>query len=140
AQVIVRPNETGIGQFPNEDAQSLVFSDASLLPIDKFSGFGRVEGGGRANVALQYTAQFNRGGYVNVLFGQSYQLFGLNSFAAADNTNTGIESGLDTKASDYVARLTFQPTTSYAFISRSPSDDPTSPLPPPAPQPPTTSH
>ena len=118
AQVIVRPNETGIGQFPNEDAQSLVFSDANLLSIDKFSGFDRVEGGGRANVALQYTAQFNRGGYVNVLFGQSYQLFGLNSFAAADNTNTGIESGLDTKASDYVARLTFQPTTSYAFISR----------------------
>ena len=31
AQVIVRPDETGIGQFPNEDAQSLIFSDANLL-------------------------------------------------------------------------------------------------------------
>jgi LPS-assembly protein len=118
AQVIVRPNETGIGKFPNEDAQSLVFSDANLLALDKFSGFDRAEGGGRANVALQYTAQFNRGGYVNVLFGQSYQLFGKNSFAIPDNTNTGLDSGLDTTASDYVARLIFQPTSTYAFISR----------------------
>lgn len=118
AQVIVRPNETGIGQFPNEDAQSLIFSDANLLSLDKFSGYDRVEGGGRANVALQYTAQFNRGGYVNVLFGQSYQLFGTNSFAVPDNTNTGLDSGLDSRASDYVARFTFQPTTTYAFISR----------------------
>jgi LPS-assembly protein len=118
AQVIVRPNETGIGRFPNEDAQSLVFSDANLLSLDKFSGYDRVEGGGRANVALQYTAQFNRGGFVNVLFGQSYQLFGTNSYAVPDNTNTGLDSGLETRRSDYVARLTFQPTASYAFISR----------------------
>jgi LPS-assembly protein len=118
AQVIVRPDETGIGRFPNEDAQSLVFSDANLLSLDKFSGFDRVEGGGRANVALQYTAQFNRGGYVNALFGQSYQLFGLNSFAVPDATNTGLQSGLDTSASDYVARFTFQPASTYAFMSR----------------------
>src|SRR5215216_5348636 len=118
AQVIVRPDETAIGRFPNEDAQSFIFSDANLLSLDKFSGFDRAEGGGRANVALQYTAQFNRGGYVNVLFGQSYQLFGKNSFAAPDNVNTGLDSGLETGASDYVARLVFQPTSTYAFISR----------------------
>jgi LPS-assembly protein len=118
AQVIVRPDEQLIGRFPNEDAQSLVFSDANLLALDKFSGFDRVEGGGRANVALQYTAQFNRGGYVNVLFGQSYQLFGKNSFATPDISNTGTDSGLETQASDYVARFTFQPTSAYALISR----------------------
>src|SRR5262249_60224703 len=81
AQVILRPNETAIGKIPNEDAQSMIFSDANLLSLDKFSGYDRVEGGGRANVAVQYTAQFNRGGYVDALFGQSYQLFGKNSFA-----------------------------------------------------------
>jgi LPS-assembly protein len=118
AQVIVRPNETGIGKFANEDAQSLIFSDSNLLALDKFSGWDRVEGGTRANVAVQYTAQFNRGGYVNALFGQSYQLFGKNSFASPDTTNTALDSGLETKASDYVARLTFQPTSTYAFISR----------------------
>ncbi|MFL4982093.1 MAG: LPS-assembly protein LptD [Xanthobacteraceae bacterium] len=118
AQVIVRPNETAIGRFPNEDAQSLIFSDANLLSIDKFSGYDRVEGGTRANVAVQYTAQFNRGGYVNALVGQSYQLFGKNSFAAPDITNTGLDSGLETRASDYVARLTFQPTSTYGVITR----------------------
>ena len=83
AQVIVRPNEPNIGRLPNEDAQSLVFDDSNLFRVDKFSGWDRVEGGGRANVGVQYTAQFNRGGSINALFGQSYQLFGTNSFATA---------------------------------------------------------
>jgi len=118
AQVIVRPNETSIGKLFNEDAQSLVFSDANLFALDKFSGWDRAEGGTRANVGAQYTAQFNQGGYVNVLFGQSYQLFGKNSFAVPDISNTGLDSGLDKNASDYVARLTFQPTSAYTFIAR----------------------
>jgi LPS-assembly protein len=118
AQFIARPNETGIGRLPNEDAQSLIFSDANLLSLDKFSGFDRQEGGGRLNAAVQYTAQFNQGGYVNALVGQSYQLFGKNSFANPDPTNTGLDSGLESRASDYVARLTFQPSSTYAFISR----------------------
>ena len=118
AQVIVRPNETGIGKFPNEDAQSLIFDDSNLFKIDKFSGWDRVEGGGRANVGLQYTAQFNRAGFLNVLFGQSYQMFGTNSFAVADLTNTGLGTGLDTGASDYVARVSYQPDRTYTFTTR----------------------
>ena len=81
AQLIFRPNETSVGNLPNEDAQSLIFDDSNLFKVDKFSGWDRVEGGSRANVGFQYTAQFNRGGNVNILFGQSYQLFGQNSFA-----------------------------------------------------------
>ena len=50
AQVIVRPNEPQIGRLPNEDAQSLIFDDSNLFSVDKFSGWDRVEGGGRANV------------------------------------------------------------------------------------------
>ena len=118
AQVIVRPNEPDIGRLPNEDAQSLVFDDSNLFKVDKFSGYDRVEGGGRSNVGLQYTAQFNQGGSVNVLFGQSYQLFGTNSFATGDTTNTGINSGLDTTRSDFVARMTYQPNRIYSFTSR----------------------
>ena len=60
AQLILRPNETQIGKFPNEDAQSVVFSDANLFSIDKFSGWDRVEGGGRVNAGFQYTAQVNQ--------------------------------------------------------------------------------
>ncbi len=93
AQVILRPNETDIGRFPNEDAQSLVFDDSNLFAIDKYSGWDRVEGGSRANVGIQYTAQVNRAGSLNVLFGQSYALFGQNSFSQGDITNTGLDSG-----------------------------------------------
>ena len=118
AQVILRPNETQIGRFPNEDAQSLIFDDSNLFRVNKFSGWDRVEGGSRANYGMQYTAQFNRGGFVNALFGQSYSLFGQNSFAVGGIANTGLDSGLDTTRSDYVARLSYQPNKTYSFTSR----------------------
>ena len=125
AQLILRPNETGIGKFPNEDSQSLVFDDSTLFAIDKFSGWDRVEGGSRVNAGLQYTAQVNRAGSLNVLFGQSYQLFGQNSFQAPDITNTGLESGLDKSVSDYVGRVTYQPNQVYSFTARGRFDEAT---------------
>jgi LPS-assembly protein len=118
AQLIVRPNETGIGRMPNEDAQSMIFDDSNLFAVNKFSGWDRVEGGTRLNTGVQYTAQFNRAGFVNVLFGQSYHLFGQNSFAVADTVNTGLSSGLASTRSDYVARIAYQPDSIYSVISR----------------------
>ncbi len=118
AQLILRPNETDIGKFPNEDAQSLVFDNSNLFAIDKYSGWDRVEGGSRVNAGVQYTAQVNRAGSLNVLFGQSYALFGQNSFQAPDITNTGLESGLDKTVSDYVGRITYQPNQVYSFTAR----------------------
>ena len=118
AQVILRPNETQFGRWPNEDAQTLMFDDSNLFRVDKFSGWDRVEGGGRANYGAQYTAQVNKAGFINVLFGQSYQLFGDNSFAQGGTTNTGLASGLDTARSDYVARVAYQPNSTYKFGSR----------------------
>src|SRR5689334_21796806 len=125
AQVIIRPNESYAGKLPNEDAQSLVYDASNLFSVDKFSGYDRVEGGGRANVGVQSTTQFDRGGSVNVLFGQSYQLFGLNSFAVRDMTNTGIDSGLATQKSDYVARANYSPNRTYTFSVRSRFDEQT---------------
>ena len=125
AQVIARPNETDIGKLPNEDSQSLIFDDTNLFKIDKFAGWDRVEGGGRANAGVQYTMQFNHGGNINALFGQSYQLFGINSFAIADTTNTGLGSGLDKQVSDYVARVSYEPTRFYNLTARFRFDDPT---------------
>jgi LPS-assembly protein len=118
AQLIVRPNETQIGKFPNEDAQSLTFDDGNLFKVDKFSGWDRAEGGSRLNAGFQYTAQVNRAGFFNVLFGQSYQLFGTNSFAVGDITNTGLGSGLDTTVSDYVGRVSYQPNSIFMFTAR----------------------
>ena len=124
-QLIIRPNEPSAGRLPNEDAQSFTFDDSNLFRVDKFSGYDRVEGGGRANVGVQATTQFDRGGFINVLFGQSYQLFGLNSFAVQDPTNTGIGSGLETARSDYVARIAYQPNRIYSMIARTRLDEAT---------------
>ena len=125
AQVIIRPNETYAGKLPNEDAQSMVFDASNLFSVDKFSGYDRVEGGGRANVGVQATTQFDRGGSVNVLFGQSYQLFGMNSFAVADATNTGVDSGLQNARSDYVTRVNYSPNRTFTFSVRSRMDEAT---------------
>jgi len=125
AQIIVRPNETYAGRLPNEDAQSMVFDASNLFAVDKFSGYDRVEGGGRANVGVQATTQFDRGGSVNVLFGQSYQLFGLNSYAVPDVTNTGVASGLQHTRSDYVTRVNYSPNRTYTFSVRSRVDEAT---------------
>jgi LPS-assembly protein len=118
AQVIARPNESQIGNWPNEDAQSLVFDDSNLFRVDKFSGWDRQEGGGRTNYGLTYSAQFNQGGFFNALFGQSYQLFGQNSFTQGGTTNTGIDSGLDSRLSDYVARASYQPDRIMTYTTR----------------------
>jgi LPS-assembly protein len=118
AQLIVRPNETAIGRLPNEDSQSLIFDTSNLFNVNKYAGWDRVEGGSRMNAGISYTAQFNHGGFVNVLFGQSYSLFGQNSFAVGGQTNTGIESGLDTPRSDYVARFAYQPNSTITLTSR----------------------
>lgn len=123
AQVIIRPNEQKIGQLPNEDAQSLVFDDTNLFSVNKFSGWDRSEGGSRANLGIQGTTQFDRGGFVNFLFGQSFHLFGQNSFAVGDLTNTGLDSGLDSARSDYVTRLSYQPNSTLTFSARSRLDE-----------------
>jgi LPS-assembly protein len=103
----------------------MVFDTSNLFSVDKFSGYDREEGGGRANVGAQVTTQFNQGGSVVAVFGQSYQLFGLNSFAVADATNTGIDSGLDKPASDYVASLAYSPNRTWTFSTRARIDQAT---------------
>ena len=118
AQVVVRPDEPQVGRWPNEDSQSLVFDDTNLFKLDKFSGWDRVEGGGRANVGAQYTAQFNEYGTFSALFGQSYQLFGMNSFAGTGLARTGADTGLQNDRSDYVSRFSYAPNRFWNFTAR----------------------
>jgi len=103
-QIFARPDETYAGTLgiPNEDAQSLVFDAASLFDRDKFSGYDRIEGGTRANLGLRYTGTFSNGWTANGLFGQSFHLGGVNSYASPDLVNVGAYSGLETDRSDYV--------------------------------------
>ncbi|MBO0906218.1 LPS-assembly protein LptD [Jiella sonneratiae] len=105
AQIVVRPNETLIGQLPNEDAQTLVFNTANLFSLDKFSGYDRIEGGTRANVGLKYSGSFVGGYSIDAVVGQSYHLAGINSYAQRDLSLVGYDSGLETDRSDYVGSL-----------------------------------
>lgn len=118
AQIIARPNEGGINKRPNEDAQSLVFDDTNLFEWNKFTGYDRLEGGVRANLGAQYTGVFANGASVNILGGQSFQLAGKNSYAAANAANVGINTGLQTRRSDYVGRIALDPIPGYSFIAK----------------------
>jgi len=115
-QIIARPDNVGIDQedIPNEDALSLVFDDTLLFDIDKFSGYDRIETGTRANVGARYTAQFASGAYARAVFGQSYQIAGVNSFDTEFYTN----SGLSTDDSDYVSGLYIQAASYIGFSAQ----------------------
>jgi LPS-assembly protein len=118
-QIIVRPNEVLPNLQPNEDAQSLVFDETTLFAWSKYSGYDRIEGGTRANYGLQYTANFADGGHANFIGGQSIQLAGQNSYQIADAANTGLDSGLDKKFSNFVMGETLQPfSTPISFTSK----------------------
>ena len=109
AQIVARPNETNSLRVANEDSQSLVFDDTNLFEWNKFSGYDRVEGGSRANIGLRYSGTFGTESYANLLVGQSYHLGGRNSYASGDLVNAGLNSGLDTRRSDYIAKAQYQP-------------------------------
>jgi LPS-assembly protein len=102
AQIYARNDEQLAGRLPNEDAQSFVFDATNLFDRDRFSGYDRVEGGTRANVGLRYTGSFDNGFGVRGVFGQSYHIAGLNSFATDDLVKVGTDSGLETSRSDLV--------------------------------------
>ncbi|MGA2492839.1 MAG: LPS-assembly protein LptD [Roseiarcus sp.] len=126
AQLIVRPNEVIPKLQPNEDAQSLVFDETNLFAWDKYSGYDRVEGGTRLNYGAQYTANFANGGHANIVGGESIQLAGQNSYAIPDSANTGLESGLDKRFSNYVIGETIAPFSSnFSLTSKQQFDDST---------------
>ncbi|MCP4997479.1 MAG: LPS-assembly protein LptD [Hyphomicrobiales bacterium] len=104
-QIFVRNDEQLAGGLPNEDAQSFVFDSSILFDRDKFTGYDRMEGGTRANVGVRYTGSFNNGVSLRGVFGQSYQIAGLNSFATDDLVNVGSASGLEATRSDFVGGI-----------------------------------
>jgi LPS-assembly protein len=124
AQLIVRPNETLPKLQPNEDAQSLVFDETNLFAWNKYSGYDRIEGGTRLNYGAQYTANFTNGGHANIVGGESIQLAGQNSYTIADAANTGLESGLDKRDSNYVVGETIAPFSSnFSLTSKQQFDN-----------------
>ena len=126
AQFIARPSEVMPRIQPNEDAQSLVFDDTNLFAWNKFSGYDRIEGGTRFNYGAQYTANFANGGHANVVVGESIQVAGQNSYTLFDMANTGMDSGLDKRFSNFVAGEMIQPTSApISFLSKQQFDSST---------------
>jgi LPS-assembly protein len=117
AQLIFRPETVEQKGIPNEDAKSLVFNDAILFGVDKFSGFDRIETGSRLNAGVQSTFQANAGGYARLLLGQSFQLSSSTPFA--------VGTGLEDKQSDYVAGLYLEPNRFFRFIGQARFDNDT---------------
>jgi LPS-assembly protein len=125
-QIIARPNNLiGSESLVNLDAQSLVFDDTTLFAWDKYSGYDQFETGTRANYGGEATLNFKNGSYVNFIGGQSYQVAGTNSYATADAANVGLSSGLDTRASDYVAAFTLVPGPVLSFTAKGRFDEAT---------------
>lgn len=118
AQIIARPNAQLSNTMVNLDAQSLVFDDSNLFEWNKYSGYDRFETGVRANYGAQFTLDMDKNGYVNAMFGQSAQVAGINSYNTPDAANIGLESGLNTPMSDYVARVSYSPNTNYTLITK----------------------
>ncbi len=125
AQVVARPSEHDIPRTPNEDSQSLFFDDTNIFQLSRFSGFDRTEGGIRAVYGLNYSGTFVNGAYANAFIGQQNHLSGVNSYATADMANAGLNTGLETRRSDYVSRIQISPWSGTAFTARGRFDDKT---------------
>ena len=123
AQILLRPDLAYTGIAPNEDAQSLVFDATNLFSHDKFSGYDRIESGVRANVGLRYSGLLNNGIAMAGTFGQSFHLSGDNPYQQADLVNAGVESGLETDRSDYVAAFSISNTTGLSFETKGRFDE-----------------
>ncbi len=124
-QIIARPNAPASNLLVNLDAQSLIFDDSNLFEWNKYSGYDRFETGVRANYGAQFTLDMDQHGYVNALFGQSAQVAGVNPFNTPDMANIGLESGLSTPLSNYVARVSYVPNSNYSFITKAQFDEAT---------------
>jgi LPS-assembly protein len=61
-------------------------------------------------------------GTINAMAGESYQLAGINPFSQPDAANIGLESGLQTRASNYISRISYTPSSSYSFVAKAQFD------------------
>jgi LPS-assembly protein len=99
AQLVYRASDTTDVGITNDTAQSFVFQDTNLFSYNRFSGTDRQETGLRANLGAHYQANFDNGGWLDLIGGESFQLAGLNAFDAPDPTQVTTGQGLSSPAS-----------------------------------------
>ena len=109
-QLVTGPNLGNQNRFPNEDALDFEFTDANLFQLNRFAGRDRLEGTTRVDAALRGSWNFVNGGRIEGLVGRSIR--------ATESSNMPAGVGLDRRASDWVGRATFAPTSWLDILGR----------------------
>jgi LPS-assembly protein len=109
-QVVTGPNTGRQTYIPPEDSLDLEFTDANLFELNRFPGRDRQEGGTRVDAALRGAWLFPNGGQVETLVGRSYRM--------SDEALFLPGSGLENRASDWVARARIAPVPWFEVLGR----------------------
>jgi LPS-assembly protein len=112
-QFVTGPRMGPQRSVPNEDSVDFEFTDANLFALNRFTGRDRQEGGSRVDTAMRAAWDFPNGGQVEGLVGRSFRFD--DDFKDA---NPYAGSGLDRRASDYVARMRVAPVPWLETIGR----------------------
>ncbi len=108
--VVLAPYGGNPKAIPNEDSLSFEFDETNLFSFNRFPGIDRIDGGPRLNYGLRTAAYGSRGGFSELLIGQSFR-------ARSDDTFVP-GTGISDRLSDVVARLTIAPSENLSFTNR----------------------
>ena len=109
-QFVTGPNTGRQSHIPPEDSLDLEFTDATLFALNRFAGRDRQEGGTRVDAAMRSAWLFPNGGQVEGLVGRSFRASTEALFPAG--------SGLENRASDWVARARLSPVPWFEVTGR----------------------
>ena len=109
-QFVTGPNKGRQIDIPNEDSLEFEFTDANLFQLNRFPGRDRQEGGTRVDAAMRAAWLFPNGGQVESLVGRS--------FRASEDSVFLPGSGLENRASDWVARARIAPVPWFELLGR----------------------
>ena len=110
-QIVTGPAMGMQSRVPNEDSIDFEFTDANLFSLNRFYGRDRQEGGTRLDMALRGAWYFPNGGQFEGLVGRSFRL-------QESGGPFYVMSGLENRASDWVARARLQPVPWLEFLGR----------------------
>ena len=111
-QLVTGPMTGSQYRIPNEDSIVYDFTDANLFSLNRFPGRDRQEGGTRADMALRGAWFMPQNRQLEALVGRSFRV-------QEDGGPFYPLSGLENRASDWVSRLTFRPTSWLDLTGRS---------------------
>ncbi|MEN9498810.1 MAG: hypothetical protein RIS83_629 [Pseudomonadota bacterium] len=114
-QLVTGPVTGNQMRIPNEDSIVLDFNDSNLFALNRFSGRDRQESGSRADMALRGAWFLPEDRQLEAVIGRSFRI-------QEDGGPFYQYSGLEKRASDWVSRLTFRPTSWLDLTGRARRD------------------